>query len=42
MFYSWEFFLTARTLIGYFQVTRHLTMELVPAKISERATMQNL
>ena len=33
-------FLTARTLIGYFEVTSHLTMKLFPAKISERATLQ--
>ena len=36
------FFPTARALIGYFEVTRHLTMKLFPAKISERATLQNL
>ena len=33
-------FLTARTLIGYFEVTSHLTMKLFPADISERATLQ--
>ena len=35
-------FPTARALIGYFEVTWHLTMKLFPAKISERATLQNL
>ena len=34
------FFLTARTLIGYFEVTWHLTIKLFPAKISEWATLQ--
>ena len=34
-------FPTARALIGFFEVRRHLTMKL-PAKISERATLQNL
>ena len=33
-------FLTARTLIGYFEVTSHLTMKLFPANISELATLQ--
>ena len=37
-----NFFLAARALIGYFEVTWHLTMKLFPAKISERATLQNL
>jgi len=41
-FTAGNFFLTACTLIGYFEVTWHLTMELVPAKIAERATMQDL
>ena len=27
---------------GYFDVTRHLTMKLFPAKISERVTLQSL
>ena len=35
-----NFFPTARTLIGDFEVTWHLTMKLFPAKISERATLQ--
>ena len=35
-------FLTVRTLIGYFEVTSHLTMKLFPAKISERATLRNV
>ena len=38
--YSGKFFPTARGLIGYFEVTWHLTMKLFPAKISERATLQ--
>jgi len=33
---------TARAFIGYFEVTWHLTMRQFPAKISERATLQNL
>ena len=37
-----NFFPTARALIGFFEDTRHLTMKLFPAKISERATLQNL
>ena len=37
-----EFFPTARALIGYFEVTWDLTNKLFPAKISERATLQNL
>ena len=37
-----NFFLAARALIGYFEVRWHLTMKLFPAKISERATLQNL
>ena len=37
-----NFFLTARALIGYFKVTWHLTMKLFPAKIYERATLENL
>ena len=41
-----KFFLTARALIGYFEITWHLTMKLFPAKISERTmertTLQNL
>ena len=37
-----NFFPTARTLIGYFEVTWHLTLKLLPAKISERATLQSL
>ena len=36
------FFPTARALIGYFEVTWHLTLKLFPAKISERATLQSL
>ena len=36
------FFLTARALTGYFEVTRQLTMKPFPAKISERTTLQNL
>ena len=35
-----NFFPTARALIGYFEVTWHLTMKLFPAKISEKATLQ--
>ena len=39
-----NFFPTACTVIGYFEVTWHiyLTMKLFPAKISEKATLQNL
>ena len=37
-----NFFPTARALIDYFEVTWHLTLKLLPAKISERATLQNL
>ena len=33
-------FPTARALVGYFEVTWHLTMKLFPAKISEWATLQ--
>ena len=36
-----NFFSTVHALIGYFEVTWHLTMKLFPAKISEQATMQN-
>ena len=38
----WEFFSTARALIGYFEVTLHPTMKLFPAKISEQAPLKNL
>ena len=38
----WEIFPTGRALIGYFEVTWHLTMKLFSAKISERAKSQNL
>ena len=39
-----DFFPTACTVIGYFEVTWHiyLTMKLFPAKMSEKATLQNL
>ena len=37
-----NFFPTACALIGYFEVTWHLIMKLFPAKMSERATLQNL
>ena len=37
-----NFFQTACALIGYFEVTWHLTIKLFPAKISQRATLQNL
>ena len=37
-----NFFPTACGLIGYFEVTWHLIMKLFPAKMSERATSQNL
>ena len=37
-----NFFSTAHTLIGYFDVTWHLTMKRFPAKIPEWATLQNL
>ena len=37
-----NFFPTACALIGYFEVTWHLTIKLFPAKISKRATLQNL
>ena len=41
LLYNWKlFFPTARALIGYFDVTWHLTMKLFPANISERATLQ--
>ena len=43
--YCWiagNFFPTACALIGYFEVTWHLTIKLFPAKISRRATLQNL
>ena len=33
---------TARHFIGYFMVTRHLTMKLFPAKCHARATLQKL
>ena len=33
---------TTHTLIGYFEVTWHLTMKRFPAKIPEWATLQNL
>ena len=33
---------TTRALIGYFEVTQHLTKKLFPTEISERATLQNL
>ena len=33
-----NFFSTARGLIGYCEVTWHLTMKLFPAKLSERST----
>ena len=35
-------FPTVRTFIGYFEVTWYPLMKLFPAKISERATLQNL
>ena len=35
-------FSTTRALIGYFKVKWHLTIKLFPAKIAERATLQNL
>ena len=35
-------FPTARALIGYFEVTWHLTLKMFPAKISERAALQTL
>ena len=35
-----NFFPTAHALIGYFEVTWHLTMKLFPMKISEQATLQ--
>ena len=37
-----NFFTTARALIGYLEVTWHLTMKLFPNKISERTRLQNL
>ena len=37
-----NFFPMARALFGYFQVTWQLTMKVIPAEISERATLQNL
>ena len=37
-----NFFPTACGLIGYFEVIWHLIMKLFPAKMSERATLQNL
>ena len=33
-------FPTVHALIGYFEVTWHLTIKLFPAKISEQATLQ--
>ena len=41
LLYSRKFFSTACALIGYFEVTWHLTMKLFPAKISERETLQS-
>ena len=35
-----NFFSSARGLIGYFEITWHLTIKLFPAKISERVTLQ--
>ena len=32
LLYSWRFFRTVRTMIGYFEITYHLTMKLFPAK----------
>ena len=41
--YIAEFFpITAGPLIGYFDVTWHLTIKLFPLKVSERTTVQNL
>ena len=37
-----NFFLTARALIGYFEVTWPLTMKPFPAQNSEQATLENL
>ena len=37
-----NFFPTACLLIGYCEITWHLTIKLLPGKISERATLQNL
>ena len=37
-----SFFPTAHALVGYFEVTWHLTMRLFPVKISEQATLQKL
>ena len=43
LLYSWRFFRTARIIIGYFEITCHLTTKLFPAKISEWETsMQDL
>ena len=43
LLYSWRFFRTAPTIIGYFKITCHLTTKLFPAKISEWETsMQDL
>ena len=41
-FLAGNFFPTVCTLLGYFKVTRQLTMKLFPAKIFEWATLQNL
>ena len=37
-----NYFPTVHTLIDYFEVTRHILTKLFPAKISEKATVQNL
>ena len=43
LLFSWKFlFSTARSFIGYFEVTWHLTVKLFFAKISERAKLQHL
>ena len=40
--YSTLLFSTARSFIGYFEITWHLTVKLFFAKISERAKLQHL
>ena len=35
-------FPTVHALIGYFEVTWHLTIKLFPAKISKQATVQKI
>lgn len=40
--YSWTFSPKTSALIGYFEVTRRLTLKLFPPKVSEQVTLQTI